>query len=298
MTRPSISYALVTPARDEAENLRRLAGCLLEQTVAPEAWLIVDDGSQDDTASIAEELVREHPWVRLLSSPGSEAKDGPLEGGRRAGRDVVAFTTGVAALERRPDVVLKLDADVSFAPDFFDRLLAEFEADPRLGIAGGTCWERDGEVWRPYHVTRGHVRGATRAYRWECLVDVSPLEEQIGWDVLDEIRANLRGWQTRSVLELAFYHHRGLGARDGARRQWEAQGQMAHYLGYRFSYLVLRALWRGRKEREALSMVSSFLAAKRRHEPHCADENVRAYVRQQQAVRNLPLRLREALGRG
>jgi glycosyltransferase involved in cell wall biosynthesis len=296
VTRPALSYALVTPARDEAANLGRLAGCLIAQTVGPDAWLIVDDGSRDQTAEIARDLAIEHPWVHLLSSPGSTTKDGPLEGGRRAGRDVVAFTTGLAALERDPDIVLKLDADVSFAPDFFECLLTEFESDPRLGIAGGTCWEREGDEWRPYRVTGGHVRGATRAYRWECLQDVSPLEEQIGWDVLDEIRANLRGWHTRSLSDLAFYHHRGLGARDGARRQWEAQGQMAHFLGYRFSYLALRALWRGRKEPAALAMVSSFLAAKRRHEPR-ADDDVRAYIRRQQAVRNLPLRLREALGR-
>jgi glycosyltransferase involved in cell wall biosynthesis len=297
VTKRALSYALVTPARDEAANLGRLANCLVEQTVGPDAWLIVDDGSRDETAEIARELASRHPWIRLLSSPGSQAKDGPLEGGRRAGRDVVAFTTGLAALERPPDIVLKLDADVSFAPDFFECLLAEFEADPRLGIAGGTCWEHDGKDWRPYRVTGGHVRGATRAYRWECLQEVSPLEEQIGWDVLDEIRANLRGWHTRSLPDLAFYHHRALGARDGARRQWEAQGQMAHYLGYRFSYLVLRALWRGRKEPTALAMVPSFLAAKRRREPHCGDDAVRDYVRRKQAVRNLPVRLREALGR-
>ena len=292
----SLAYALITPARNEAENLRRLAGCLAEQTIPPQAWLVVDDGSTDGTAELAFELAAELPALQVLSSVGARTKAGPLEAGRQSGRDIVAFKIGLEALEGRPDVVLKLDADVSFAPDFLERLLDEFEADPRLGIAGGVCWERDGDEWRPYHVTGGHVRGATRAYRRECLLDVSPLEERIGWDAVDEMRANLNGWSTRSIQSLPFYHHRRLGERDGARREWEAQGRMAHYLGYRISYLLARTLWRVRTERAAVAMLSGYASAALRREPRGPAE-LRAYLRREQRIRKLPLRLREALGR-
>jgi biofilm PGA synthesis N-glycosyltransferase PgaC len=293
---PSLSYALVTPARDEATNLRRLVRCLDEQTLTPDEWIVVDDASIDGSAETAAELGQERPWMRSISSPAGNDREGLLRDGRRAGRDVVAFKAGVAALRARPDVLVKLDADVSFAPDYFERLITALEADPRLGIAGGKCYELEGDKWRPYHVTGGHVRGATRAYRWACFEDVSPLEERIGWDGLDEIRAKLSGWTTREISDLPFYHHRNLGARDGARQAWILQGELAHYMGYRVSYMVLRALFRARREPAALAMVGGYLSARRRRKPRCPDAAVRAYLRREQSVRNLPTRMRQARG--
>src|SRR5713226_4545711 len=293
----SLSYALVTPARDEARNLERLAGCLERQTVQPHEWVIVDDGSVDGTAEVARALAARHAYVTVLESPGAAAKGGPLAAGRRAGRDIVAFKTGLARLSHRPDVVLKLDADVSFEPDFFERMLAAFEADPALGIAGGTCYELDGDRWRPYRVTGGHVRGATRAYRWACLQAVSPTEERIGWEAVEEARAALRGWRTRSLTELSFLHHRALGARDGARRAWVAQGHLAHYLGYRLSFMLLKLTSQREPAPSPGANLWAYREAAARREPRHPDTAVRAFWRREQSLRRVPGRVREALGR-
>jgi glycosyltransferase involved in cell wall biosynthesis len=288
-------YALITPARNELENLRRLVPCVLAQTVAPAAWLIVDDGSTDGTASLASELAERHAWIRLLHAP---AHEGTLRDGRREGRDVVAFTAGLDALGRLPEFVVKLDADVSFAPDYFERLLGEFATDPQLGIAGGTCLERDGDGWRAWYVTDGHVRGATRIWRRECLADILPLEVRLGWDGVDELKAATLGWRTRSFREPVFYHHRALAAREGAARRsgWETIGATAHYLGSRPSYVFFRALHHARHEPAALAMVSGYLRSAFRRESRCADAAVRDYLRTRQRLRHLPVRAREVLG--
>jgi poly-beta-1,6-N-acetyl-D-glucosamine synthase len=297
MTLEPPPYAVITPARNEAANLRRLGACLGLQTLAPTQWIIVDDGSTDETADVARELADTAAWISTMPCPTTAGRGDPLEAGRRSGRDVLAFTAGVEALREPWEIVVKLDADVSLDPDFFERLIGEFTADPSLGIASGTCYEHEGGRWRPYHVAREHVRGATRAYRRECLRQIGPLERQTGWDAVDEIRAKLADWSTRSLLDLPFYHHRKLGERDGARGQWEAQGQMAHYLDYRLSYLVLRSCWRGLREPAALLMIPSFLAARLRRQPRCADKAVRRRLRAEQSVRMLPLRIRQSLGR-
>jgi poly-beta-1,6-N-acetyl-D-glucosamine synthase len=291
-----VAYALITPARDEAKNLPRLAACVERQTILPDMWIVVDDGSTDGTGELVRDLAQRHSWIVALSSSGGVKRGGALNRGRRTGRDVVAFHTGVDALRAAYDFVFKLDADVSFDDDYFERQLTKFANDPRLGIASGTCYERVGDNWRPYHVARNHVRGATRCYRWECLQDVFPLEERIGWDAVDEIKANLHGWKTASFPDLPFYHHRLLGARDGARQAWLLEGELAHYLGYRFSYLFVRALFRATREPHALAMIRGFAVARRRRDPR-VDAEVVKYLRHEQSLRKLPLRLRQALGR-
>jgi len=288
-------YALITPARDELENLRRLAPCVIWQAAAPAAWVIVDDGSSDGTAALAAELARIHPWIRLVPAP---SREGVIEDGRRAGRDVAAFHAGLAALPELPEFVVKLDADVSMDWRYFAQLLAAFDAEPTLGIAGGTCLEYDGTGWRPWYVTDGHVRGATRVWRRACLEQVLPLEERLGWDGVDELKAATLGWRTRSLREPVFYHHRAFAARErGARwRAWAATGETAHYLGSRTSYVFLRTFHHARRERAALGLFWGYATAAARREPRYADEAVTAYLRRRQRLRHLPLRLRDVLG--
>jgi len=296
-----LTYALVTPARDEAENLHRLADCIMGQTVAPLAWVVVDDGSTDGTRAYIEGLARTHSWIRLMSSPGAKTHADSPRVGRRVGRDVVAFNAGVAALKEPPDVLLKLDADVSFEAGFFERLLAEFEDDGTLGIAGGECYEFDGADWKLQSVTGTHVRGATRAYRWACWQAVQPLEERLGWDGIDELKAEECGWRVASIPGLRFLHHRPLGQRDGlALAKWARMGQASYFMGYRFPYLVLRTLHRGRREWQALGMICGYLAAAMRRESRHPDNAIRERLREKQALRNLPLRVQEtrAAGRG
>ena len=147
-------------------------------------------------------------------------------------------------------------------------------------------------------VTRGHVRGAARAYRRECLDQVLPLEERVGWDGIDELKAAVLGWTTRTLPGLSFYHHRRLGARDGAPgARWRAQGQASYYMGYRFLYLALRSLHHARRDPSAVAMISSYLSAALRREPRYGDPAVRAYLRRRQSLRFLGVRALEALGR-
>jgi poly-beta-1,6-N-acetyl-D-glucosamine synthase len=286
-----VTYALVTPVRDERQNLARLAECVVAQTVAPAEWVIVDNGSSDGTLELARELEQTHGFVRSLSTKPTVAPE--------PGAPIVrAFHAGVDALAQPAGVVVKLDGDVSFDDDYFERILAAFREDTTLGIASGECLEAEGGTWRVKPVTQGHARGATRAYRWECLQSVLPLPERLGWDTVDEVKANVLGWTTGTIPDVRFYHHRPVGARDGAPwSRWVRQGRGAHYLGYRFPYLVARTLHRTLRNPAAIGMLVGYAAAAAGRNERHADADVLNHLRTRQSVHQLPLRVREALGR-
>jgi glycosyltransferase involved in cell wall biosynthesis len=283
-------YAVVTPARNEAENLGRLAQSLADQTAAPSRWIVVDTGSSDDTPAIARSLLADRAELRLVLAPESGRSE-------RGAPIVRGFEAGVDALDEAVDVVVKVDADVSFGPDYFERLLAAFAADDSLGIASGNAEEFDGTAWRPRRNTGTSVWGAARAYRRECLEAVRPLERSMGWDGIDELKAHLRGWRTETLAELPFRHHRPEGVRDGATwRAWSARGRASHYMGYRAWYLAARAGHHARTEPTALAMIWGYTAAALMRRPTCSDPDVRAELRRTQSLRSLRGRRREALG--
>jgi poly-beta-1,6-N-acetyl-D-glucosamine synthase len=288
MNQEHLTYALVTPARDEEVGLRRLAESVASQGLIPVQWVIVDHGSTDGTGALAARLAEQYSYVRTIALQGetSPARGGPI---------VHAFNAGLGALTETPSIVVKLDADVSFAKDHFERLVAEFSRDPTLGIASSTCWEKVEGTWAPRANARSHVRGAVRAYRWACLQDVMPLEPRFGWDTIDELKAQVRGWSTRSVSDIPFFHHRETGERDGGRRAWEAQGRIAWYLGYRFPYMLMRALFRSFDDWHALGMIPAWAGAGLRREPRYPDAEVRRLLRDQQRLSRLTLRAREVL---
>jgi hypothetical protein len=172
-----------------------------------------------------------------------------------------------------------------------------FGADDGLGMASGSRCELEAGRWRRRHLTGTAVEAQVRAYRWACWRALQPLEERMGWDGIDEARAVLAGWRTRVVEDLEFRHHRRMGRRDGSRlRARAAEGTAAHFMGYRPSYLALRALWQARREPAALAMLWGYASAVAGRRGRCRDAAVRGYFRDQQAGRRLAARLREARG--
>jgi hypothetical protein len=217
----------------------------------------------------------------------------------RGGPIVRSFTRGLAEIDAvEVEVVVKVDADVSMGADYFSRLLNAFDANPRLGIASGSAFELVNGRWQQRFGTGTSVWGAVRAYRRECLDDVLPLEPRMGWDSVDEHKAQLRGWQTATLHDLSFRHHRAEAERDPSRyAAWRTQGDVSHFLGYRPSYVVLRTAYRMARDPAAVGLLAGYLSATVRRSPRCNDVAVRRRVRQNQRLRVLAARAREARGR-
>ncbi len=288
------SYAVVTPARDEADNLPRLAASLAAQTIVPRVVVRSSTtGRPTGRSRSPSALAAEHDWINVLSLPGASAPD-------RGAPIVRALQAGIAALEHDPpEILVNVDADISIEPDYFERLLAKFDADPALGIASGSAFELRRGAWEQRFVTGSTVWGASRAYRWECLQELLPLEERVGWDGVDEFKANSRGWRTIAFEELPLPAPppRGRARRHGlagaARTRARPPTTSATGPGTSCS---ARSGTRAASRRRS-GWCGGMRPQRRRRAERSSDNEARAYLRRQQSPRNLRRRALEAAGR-
>jgi hypothetical protein len=133
-----------------------------------------------------------------------------------------------------------------------------------------------------------HPRGASRAYRRELLDIVMTIDARMGWDGLDEVKAALRGYRSATLLELGFRHHRLVGHREKGRlHNGTAQGRASWYMGYRPTYVVLRTIYRMRKDPGAVGMILGYATAMATRQPRCAEPDVRRYVQRRQRLTTL-----------
>ncbi len=280
----SLRYAVVTPARNEAVNLERLGAAMIAQLHRPVVWVVVDDGSTDATPSVLHELARSHPWIEALERTCAVSEES-LADGRRKARPLDGFLLGAVPLRDEVDLIVKVDADIDFEPDYFEQLIGRFKADPLLGIASGTCFEQEGGKWVRRTKLESAVWGASRAYRSDCLADLMALEPCMGWDGLDEVSVQLRGLRTTTFVDFGFRHHRPEGGRErSALHHGEALGATAWYMGYRPSYLILRALYRARRQPAAIAMLWGYFHNAARRVPRCPNRGLVGAVRERQRL--------------
>lgn len=238
MTHPR--YTVITPARNEEENLPHTIKSMAAQTILPVRWIIVNDGSTDATARIIEEAAAMHPWITPLHRPD--------RGFRKQGGGVIdTFYEGYTKIEDLEwDFLVKFDADLSFAPDFFQRCLAQFEQEPTLGIGGGLiCHEApDGLRAESAGDPPFHVRGATKIYRRSCWDTIGGLMRAPGWDTIDEMKANMLGWTTRTFRDIPLRHHRFCGSADGTWKNYVKFGLSNYITGYHPIFMLLKSIKR------------------------------------------------------
>jgi len=237
-SKPSLRYALVTPARNEAENIERLIQSVVAQTARPVKWVIVSDGSTDGTDDIVRKHAARHAWIELERRPERAE--------RHFAAKVEAFNAGYARLKGVDyDLVGSMDADISFDPDFFAFLLGKFAEDPKLGL-GGAPFKEDGLEYDFRFSSVEHVSGALQLFRRECFEQIGgyiPIKGG-GIDVVAVWSARARGWHTRTHTEKFYRHHRKMGtAKDSLWRVKFKDGRKDYALGVHPLWEVFRTAY-------------------------------------------------------
>ena len=277
-----VRYVIITPVRDEEAYIHKTLESVASQTILPIEWIIVNDGSTDRTGEIADQQARKNPWIKVIHTKN--------RGFRQAGTGVIdAFYEGYRTISQKDwEFVVKLDGDLSFQPDYFEESFRQFAKNARLGIGGGMIYNLvKGELqWERHPMF--HVRGATKIYRRECWNDIGGLMKAPGWDTLDEVKANMFGWQTQSFLGLRVVHHRFTGSADGTWRNFVKNGLANYISGYHPIFMAVKCMKRLFQKPYivgALGLLDGFITGYVKNIPQVPDEALIHYLRQQQLKR-------------
>ena len=202
----SLNYVVITPARNEAPVIEWTLKSVTNQTVLPRKWIIVSDGSTDGTDDIVKSYMARHPWIELVRMPERSER-------HFAGK-VHAFNAGYARVrEIENDVIVSLDADVSFEDDYFAFLLEKLSGDDALGLVGTPFRELSGEIYDYRFVNIEHVSGACQIFRRQCFEQIGGYVAVKGGSIdhIAVITARMKGWKTRTFTEKSCLHHRPMG---------------------------------------------------------------------------------------
>ena len=257
-----MNYIIITPAFNEENHIERTLQSVIKQTTLPNEWIIVDDGSTDQTAEIVKKYTKKHNWIKLFTF---EKESVPF------GEHVYAnFYKGYSNITCYSwDVIVKLDADLDIdRADFFEYQLNKMKEYPELGICSGITYS---EVNSQKVLTKGRpywrTGGAMKVYRRECFEQIGGIAPIYGWDGLDEYKAMFHGWKTKTFFDLHVNH---LGKKRALNREKEiemaeAKGVSLYKRGYPIEFILLKSLsYLKKSKKHFIKFVNGYFKSKKR----------------------------------
>jgi biofilm PGA synthesis N-glycosyltransferase PgaC len=234
-------YLLITPCRDEADHLPTTIESVARQTVRPARWVIVDDGSRDDTPGILADAAARYEFIRFVTRPD--------RGGRAVGPGVIeAFYAGLETVDPDDyDYLCKLDGDLDLPNDYFERVMQRFEDDAYVGNFSGKSYVRENGRLVSERLGDENAIGAAKFYRVQCFRDIGGFVRQVSWDGIDGHMCRLHGWIAQSDDDeaLRFIHLRRMGSSQRSlwtgRKRW---GRGKYFMGSTLPYVAAVSLYR------------------------------------------------------
>ena len=284
MHEPRRRYLLVTPARNEAAFARRTLDSVVAQSVPPAKWVIIDDGSTDETPAILAEYAAKHPWIVVVTR-----RD---RGVRSVGPGVIeAFYAGLEGVDLDDyEYLCKLDLDLDLPQRYFETLMVRMEGDPRLGTCSGKAWYPDPRDGRLVMEAIGDEMsvGASKFFRVECFRQIGGFARQVMWDGIDCHRSRMLGWKVRSFQDeaLKFLHLRPMGSSHRGILHGRARHGRGQYLmGSSPVFMLASCVYRLPKAPFVIGAVATlwgYAAACATRPARGEDEEFRRFVRRYQ----------------
>jgi glycosyltransferase involved in cell wall biosynthesis len=250
-----VSYVLITPAKDEGKFIRGALESVIAQTKPPSQWVIVDDGSKDDTAGVIEQYMRHYPFIHLVRLQHDQK--------RQFSSKVTAFNAGLETIDDCGYAFLgNLDADITLKADYFETVLEAFKRDPTLGIAGGRIHTTINGEFVCNDNTMDSVAGAVQFFRRNCFEDIGGYRALPfgGIDAAAEIIARSKGWRVCKVDQPVYEHRQTGSVQTTVWRSRFKDGLKFHSLGYSSLFFLCKCIHRVMDNPMLIGSVLSMIA--------------------------------------
>jgi poly-beta-1,6-N-acetyl-D-glucosamine synthase len=273
-------YLLVSPCRDEADYMEQTLESVVAQSTRPTKWIIVDDGSTDRTPAILAEYARRYDWIEVVTR---------TDRGRRAvGPGVVdAFYAGLNTVDLNDfEYLCKLDLDLILPTTYFQRVIEQMEATPRLANFSGKAYlrEKDGRLTSERLGDENAV-GQVKFYRVSAFKEIGGFVRQVSWDGIDGHMCRMKGWiaESKDLPELRFVHLRQMGSSQHSlwvgRMRW---GFGKYFMGSAPYYVAAVALFRALEKPYVIGgwgILWGYLKAKLSRQSRFEDKEFRKFLR-------------------
>lgn len=225
----------VIPTYNEEAFIGQTLNSLVQQTVVPDKIVVVNDNSTDRTADIIADFEHKYPNIFQVFNE-SEKKHLP------GSKVIRAFNKGFETLDDSFDIIVKLDADLILPNNYFERIIETFSTNNRIGMVGGFAYIEKNNEWILESLTdKDHIRGAFKAYRKECFIEIGGLKPAMGWDTVDELLCRFYNWQIITLPDLKVKHLKPTGATYDQSARYK-QGEAFYRLGYGFWITAIASL--------------------------------------------------------
>ena len=230
-----MNFYIVIPAHNEQDSIALTLNSLVNQTHLPSRLVVVNDNSTDKTQEIVESYIEKHYWISLVNSKSSNKH---LPGSKI----INAFYKGFETLDNHYDVICKFDADLIFPPNYLETLSNHFMSNPKLGMVAGLCYIEKNQKWVLESLTRkDHIRGALKAYRKDCFLQIGMLKPSMGWDTVDELLSKYYRWNILADETLHVKHLKPTGIGYHKTSKY-LQGEAMYKMRYGFMITLISAI--------------------------------------------------------
>jgi len=270
-----LNYYLVIPAHNEADYISLTLDSIVSQTVLPKQVVVVNDNSTDDTAEIVSGYVEKHSFISIINNT-SGTKHLP------GSKVIQAFNKGYKTLDEQYDFIVKLDADIVLPPNYFETIIQHFKSNDKIGMAGGFAYIEKKGVWTLENLTnKDHIRGAFKAYRKQCFLDIGKLKPSMGWDTVDELLAQYHGWQIKTDESLKAKHLKPTGATYNQKARYK-QGEAFYKLDYGFVLTTIASIKLALLKKQPLLLIdylTGYYKAVKNNTPKLVTKQEGTYIR-------------------